>query len=76
MSPYANGLAGGTSSASPPRRSGPPPGNSRQDPTAASVGMMLDNILRNQLKVSDPRDPKQVADGLLATPGRRQHAGQ
>ena len=31
-----------------------------------SVSLALDNMIRNQLKVSDPRNPKQVADALLA----------
>jgi hypothetical protein len=30
-----------------------------------STGLALDNMIRNQLKVSDPRNPKQVADALL-----------
>jgi hypothetical protein len=32
---------------------------------SASVSLALDNMIRNQLKVSDPRNPKQVADALL-----------
>jgi hypothetical protein len=32
----------------------------------ASVSLALDNMIRNQLKVGDPRDPKQVADALLS----------
>src|ERR1700761_2893856 len=30
------------------------------------AALALDNMLRNQLKVSDPRNPRQVAEGLLA----------
>jgi hypothetical protein len=34
--------------------------------TAATAALALDNMLRNQLRVSNPRDAKQIADGLLA----------
>ena len=34
--------------------------------SGATASLALDNMLRNQLKVSNPRDPKQVAEGLLA----------
>jgi hypothetical protein len=30
------------------------------------VGLALDNMLRNHLRVNDPRDARQIADGLLA----------
>jgi hypothetical protein len=33
---------------------------------AATASLALDNMLRNHLRLSNPRDPKQVADGLLA----------
>jgi hypothetical protein len=32
---------------------------------SGSVNLALDNMIRNQLKVSDPRNPKQIADALL-----------
>ena len=42
-------------------------GSSGSRPTAgATAALALDNMLRNQLRVSDPRDAKQIADGLLA----------
>jgi hypothetical protein len=34
--------------------------------SGASASLALDNMLRNHLRVSNPRDPRQVADGLLA----------
>jgi hypothetical protein len=34
--------------------------------SAAAASLALDNMLRNHLKVNDPRDPKQIAEGLLA----------
>jgi hypothetical protein len=59
MPPFApNGFAHGGSGfgpASTPRR---PSGN-------ATVNLAVDNMIRNQLKVSDVRDPKQIADALL-----------
>jgi len=33
---------------------------------AATASLALDNMLRNHLRLNNPRDPKQVADGLLA----------
>src|ERR1700733_12133567 len=30
------------------------------------IGLALDNMLRNHLRVNDPRDARQIADGLLA----------
>jgi len=42
-------------------------GLSGSHPTAgATAALALDNMLRNQLRVSNPRDAKQIADGLLA----------
>jgi hypothetical protein len=57
MPPFApNGSAhGATGSPGPTRR---PSGN-------ATVSLAVDNMIRNQLKVSDVRDPKQIADALL-----------
>jgi len=56
------------------------PGVSRPG-SGATASLAIDNMLRNQLKVSNPRDPKQVAEGLLAfyqelpqTAGIRQEA--
>ena len=37
----------------------------RNGADGASIGLALDNMIRNQLKVSDPRNPKEVADALL-----------
>jgi hypothetical protein len=57
MPPFApNGFAhNGFGAGAPPRR---PSGN-------ATVNLVVDNMIRNQLKVSDVRDPKQIADALL-----------
>jgi len=33
---------------------------------ASAVSLALDNLLRNQLRVNDPRNAKQVAEGLLS----------
>jgi hypothetical protein len=59
MPPFApNGFApagSGLGSAAPARR---PSSN-------ATVNLAVDNMIRNQLKVSDVRDPKQIADALL-----------
>jgi hypothetical protein len=44
---------------------GAPHNGSRSGP-AGNVGLAIDNMLRNQLRVSDPRDPKQIAQGLAA----------
>jgi hypothetical protein len=57
MPPFApNGFAhGGFESNGAVRR---PSGN-------ATVNLAVDNMIRNQLKVSDVRDPKQIADALL-----------
>jgi hypothetical protein len=42
-------------------------GSSGSRPTAtATATLALDNMLRNQLRVSNPRDPRQIAEGLLA----------
>jgi hypothetical protein len=75
-----NGFPGGAGSTSAPRGNSPRPGVSRPG-SGATVSLALDNMLRNQLKVSNPRDPKQVAEGLLAyyqdlpqTAGIRQEA--
>jgi hypothetical protein len=42
------------------------PHNGSRSGTAGNVGLAIDNMLRNQLRVSDPRDPKQIAEGLAA----------
>jgi hypothetical protein len=41
-------------------------GMSRGSGSGATISLALDNMLRNQLKVSDPRNATQVAEGLLA----------
>src|SRR5579859_5320541 len=51
--PAANGSAR-------PGSSGPSRGH------AAAINLALDNMLRNQLRVNDPRNAKQIADGLLS----------
>jgi hypothetical protein len=47
------------------RGNSPRPGVSRPG-SGPTTTLALDNMLRNQLKVNDPRDPKQIAEGLLA----------
>jgi hypothetical protein len=42
------------------------PHNGSRSSAAGNVGLAIDNMLRNQLRVSDPRDPKQIAQGLAA----------
>src|SRR5208282_5591200 len=42
------------------------PHNGARSGAAGNVGLAIDNMLRNQLRVSDPRDPKQIAEGLAA----------
>jgi hypothetical protein len=44
---------------------GAPHNGSRSGP-AGNVGLAVDNMLRNQLRISNPRDPKQIAQGLAA----------
>lgn len=75
-SSYGNGA--GTNGAS--RGNYSRPGVSRPG-SGATASLAIDNMLRNQLKVGNPRDPKQVAEGLLAfyqdlpqTAGIRQEA--
>jgi hypothetical protein len=51
-------------SAGTPRGNSPRPGVS-QPGSGATVSLALDNMLRNKLKVSDPRNPKQIAEALL-----------
>jgi hypothetical protein len=42
------------------------PGAATRGPSSdATVNLAVDNMIRNQLKVSDVRDPKQIADALL-----------
>jgi len=55
----------GGSGASGPSRAGSS-GHSRNGGAVAAVNLALDNILRNHLRVNDPRNAKQVADGLLS----------
>jgi hypothetical protein len=41
--------------------------NGTRGPTrASSVNLALDNMIRSQLKVSDPRNPKEIAEALLS----------
>jgi hypothetical protein len=39
---------------------------SRGPSNSSSVGLALDNMIRSQLKVSDPRNPKEIAQALLS----------
>jgi hypothetical protein len=57
MPPFApNGFAhNGLGAGAPPRTPS----------STATVNLAVDNLIRNQLKVSDVRDPKQIADALL-----------
>jgi hypothetical protein len=59
MPPFApNGFA--------PAGSGFGPATASRRPSSnATVNLAVDNMIRNQLKVSDVRDPKQIADALL-----------
>ena len=65
MSFPPNGFASGAGYTSTSRGNSPRPGVSRPG-SGATVSLALDNMLRNQLKVSDPRNAKQIAEGLLA----------
>jgi hypothetical protein len=60
-----NGFASGAGYIGTPRGNSPRPGVSRPG-SGATASLALDNMLRNQLKVSDPRNAKQIAEGLLA----------
>ncbi|MGB8840860.1 MAG: hypothetical protein WCC64_07290 [Aliidongia sp.] len=40
--------------------------NSYNPGANATINLTLDNLLRNHLKVNDPRNAKQIADGLLS----------
>jgi hypothetical protein len=42
------------------------PHNGSRSGAAGNVGLAIDNMLRNQLRISNPRDPKQIAQGLAA----------
>ena len=42
------------------------PHNGSRTGVAGNVGLAIDNMLRNQLRISNPRDPKQIAQGLAA----------
>jgi hypothetical protein len=42
------------------------PHNGSRPGAGGNVGLAIDNMLRNQLRVSNPRDPKQIAQGLAA----------
>ena len=55
--------ANGFHSGSGPNGSGSRPGGPN---TGDGIGLAIDNMLRNELKVSDPRDASQVAAALLA----------
>jgi hypothetical protein len=57
MSFPSSGYAVGSASA---------PRNGSRLGTAGNIGLAIDNMLRNELRVSDPRDPKQIAQGLAA----------
>jgi hypothetical protein len=57
MAPYTpNGFAHNGNRAAP---------NGRGPTSASSVNLALDNMIRTQLKVSDPRNPKEIARALL-----------
>jgi hypothetical protein len=59
MPPFApNGFTPAGSGLGPSSTARRPSGN-------ATVNLAVDNMIRNQLKVSDVRDPKQIADALL-----------
>lgn len=75
-----NGFADGAGFASASRGNSAPSGAARPG-QGGTAGLALDNMLRNHLKVNNPRDPKQIAEGLLAfyqdlpqTAGIRQEA--
>jgi hypothetical protein len=54
--PFGNGgYTSGLAPSLPPRGTG-----------GGGADLALDNMLRNQLRVSDPRNPQQIAEGLLA----------
>src|ERR1700733_13590750 len=42
------------------------PHNGSRSGAVGNVGLAIDNMLRNQLRISDPRDPKQIAQGLAS----------
>lgn len=42
-----------------------PAATARRPSSNATVNLAVDNLIRNQLKVSDVRDPKQIAEALL-----------
>jgi hypothetical protein len=42
------------------------PHNGSRSGAAGNVSLAIDNMLRNELRISDPRDPKQIAQGLAA----------
>ena len=67
MPPFApNGFApGGRALVNGSRLNGSPNG-SRGPSNATSVSLALDNMIRSQLKVSDPRNPKEIAQALLS----------
>jgi hypothetical protein len=67
MAPFApNGFApGGRTLVNGSRLNGSPNG-SRGPSNATSVSLALDNMIRSQLKVSDPRNPKEIAQALLS----------
>jgi hypothetical protein len=46
--------------------SGQRAGNGRGPSSASSINLALDNMIRSQLKVSDPRNSKEVAQALLS----------
>jgi hypothetical protein len=55
MAPYNGFAPAGTRSAA----------NGRGPSSASSINLALDNMIRTQLKVSDPRNPKEIAQALL-----------
>jgi hypothetical protein len=55
----SSGYGSGAGSASAAR-------NGSRSGAAGNVGLAIDNMLRNELRVSDPHDPKQIAQGLAA----------
>ena len=58
MAPFApNGFANGSRA---------PLNGARGPSNASSINLALDNMIRSQLKVSDPRNPKEIAQALLS----------
>src|SRR5215469_1287865 len=58
-------FTGGGAANGAPRGSSSRPGVSRPG-AGATAALTLDNMLRNHLRVNNPRDPRQIAEGLMA----------